>query len=244
MTVSVSGVAVRLFRLFRLLDELRLRSTPITANALAASLGVSVRSIYRDIADLQALGAPIRGEGGVGYVMEKGYFLPSLRFEPDELDAIVFGLRLARERASPVLARAAERAAAKLSSAIADRDRDQLANSPLEAGPSHVGRMVSEPALFDRLRTAISKKEILRIRYSNLSGRDTTRIAWPLGLTAFDTAWLLTIWCDTSSGFRHLRLDRIGSIQATGTRYRPERGKRFADMVLEENARRASVEDE
>src|SRR5690606_37121070 len=135
---------------------------------------------------------------------------------------------LARERASPVLARAAERAAAKLSSAVADRDQDQLANSPLEAGPSEVGRMASEPALFDRLRTAISKKEKLQIQYRNLSGQGTTRIAWPLGLTAFDTAWLLTIWCETSSGFRHLRLDRIDSIKATGERYRPERGKRFA----------------
>ena len=55
---------MRLFRLFRLLDLMRLRSTPVTAATLANELGVSARSVYRDIADLQTMGAPIRGEGG------------------------------------------------------------------------------------------------------------------------------------------------------------------------------------
>ena len=126
---------MRLFRLFRLLDLMRLRSTPVTAATLANELGVSARSVYRDIADLQTMGAPIRGEGGVGYVMERGYFVPSLRFETEELDAITLGLKLVAERAAPVLGGAAQRAAAKISSALGEAQKDSMIDSAWEGGP-------------------------------------------------------------------------------------------------------------
>jgi predicted DNA-binding transcriptional regulator YafY len=89
---------MRLFRLFRLLDKLRVRTQPITALELSGLMGVSLRTIYRDIADLQSLGAPIRGEGGIGFVMEKGFFLPSLNFESDELEALALGAKLVAAR--------------------------------------------------------------------------------------------------------------------------------------------------
>lgn len=222
---------MRLFRLFRLLDVMRLRTTPATAASLSVELGVSVRSIYRDIADLQAMGAPLRGEGGIGYVMERGYFLPSLRFEDDELDAIVLGLKLVSERAAHVLDGAAQRAAAKISSALGETQRERMIDPALEAGPVQTVPSDGNPPTFVTLRAAIAAKDVLTIGYRNSEGRPSIRDARPLGLTLFETAWLLTIWCETAQGFRHLRLDRITSIAHTGMRFRTERGKRFRDAV-------------
>ncbi|MDE4176062.1 MULTISPECIES: YafY family protein [Roseobacteraceae] len=222
---------MRLFRLFRLLDVMRLRSTPVTAASLAVDLGISVRSIYRDIADLQAMGAPIRGEGGLGYVMERGYFLPSLRFEADELDAIILGLKLVHERAAPVLDGAAVRAAAKISSVLGEGQKDSMIDPALEAGPSRTMYGDGNSATYATLRAAISAREFLTIGYRNSEGRLSTREARPLGLTLFENAWLLTIWSEAAQDFRHLRLDRISSVITTGKRFRLERGKRFKDAI-------------
>lgn len=230
---------MRLFRLFRLIDLMRLRTTPATAASLSAELGVSVRTIYRDIVDLQAMGAPLRGEGGTGYVMERGYFLPSLRFEDDELDAIVLGLKLVSERVGPSLDGAASRAAAKISSALGETQKERMFEPALEAGPSPELPDNGSPTNFRALRTAIAAKDVLTIGYRDAAGRCSIRDARPLGLTLFESAWLFTIWCETAQDFRHLRLDRITSVEATGRRFRAERGKRFQDAVDIERRRQA-----
>ena len=233
MTVSGSGT-MRLFRLFRLMDQFRVRMKPVTARELAEVMGVSVRSMYRDIADLQSMGAPIRGEGGIGYVMDRGYFLPSLAFSAEELEAIALGLRLAPERSSARLAAAAGRAAAKIASAVGETARKDLLEAPLEAGPSNAGAQARAGSIYDELRVAIRQRDLLRIDYVDHSERLSTRLARPLGLTAFDQSWLLTIWCETAHDFRHLRLDRIKSLTHTAQTFRHERGRRFADALARE----------
>jgi len=80
-------------RLFLLMDALRGNRRPVTAAALAEKLGVSERTIYRDIQTLSGLGAPVEGEAGVGYMLRAGVFLPPLMFSPDELEALVLGAR-------------------------------------------------------------------------------------------------------------------------------------------------------
>lgn len=216
------------------MDSLRVRTVPVTARELADEMGVSIRSIYRDIADLQALGAPIRGEGGIGYVMERGYFLPSLGFDSDELDAIAMGLQLVSERSSDALAGAARRATAKIASAIGETARSDLLETTLTAGPSAAGKQARTGSLYDELRDHIRQRNLLEIDYVNLRGEASTRIARPLGLTAFDDTWLLTIWCHTAENFRHLRFDRIIRAEPTGARFRHESGKRFSDSLERE----------
>lgn len=230
---------MRLFRLLRLLDHFRTRTTPVTARELAPLMEVSIRSLYRDIADLQAMGAPIRGEGGVGYVMERGYFLPSLRFDDEELHALALGLRLAGERSSDQLADAARRATAKIAAAVGDGGREPLLAAPLAAGPSAAADAARTSPAFDDIRRAIGRRAELRIDYLSLAGTRSSRLARPLGLTAFDGCWLLTIWCELAQDFRHLRLDRIEAYAQTGRRFRDERGKRFADVLSLEQAKRA-----
>jgi predicted DNA-binding transcriptional regulator YafY len=163
--------------------------------------------------------------------MERGYFLPSLRFETDELDAIVLGLRLVAERAKPVFNGAAQRAASKIASALGETQREGMIDIPLEAGPSRVASNSMSSVSFLGLRTCIAERALLTIRYRNAEGRASTREARPLGLTLFEEAWLLTIWCEIAQDFRHLRLDRIESAERTGRRFRPEKGKRFRDAI-------------
>lgn len=67
---------MRAQRLLGLMDRLRVRRSPATAEDLAGELGISVRTVYRDILSLQSMGAPIRGERGLGYVLGPGAFLP------------------------------------------------------------------------------------------------------------------------------------------------------------------------
>ena len=80
-------------RLIVLVDTLRRHRWPVTASALGEQLGVSTRTIYRDIQSLIGLGAPIDGEAGVGYLLRKGFFMPPLMFSPVELEALLLGAR-------------------------------------------------------------------------------------------------------------------------------------------------------
>jgi predicted DNA-binding transcriptional regulator YafY len=225
---------MRLFRLFTLMDQLRVRTLPVPARELAASMNVSIRSIYRDIADLQAMGAPIHGEGGIGYVMERGYFMPSLAFAADELDALALGLKLVNERSSAGLAAAAERALSKIASAVGAEARQDLLEATLAAGPSAAGRQARSGRLYDDLRASIVRRDRLKISYIDGGGKKSERLARPLGLTSFDSSWLLTIWCELTNAFRHLRLDRIVRAEPTGETFRHERGKRFSDALKTE----------
>lgn len=225
---------MRLFRLFQLLDELRLRRTAVPARVLARDMDVSLRTLYRDIADLQAMGAPIRGEGGVGYRLEPGYFMPSLQLDKDELSALALGLGLVAARTDPSMSEAARRAAAKIASSVGEEIRREFLDSSFEAGPSDAA---NTPHL-GMLRQAIRAREVLEIDYKSLSGRPSTRFAHPLGLTVFDSVWLLTIWCETASDFRHLRVDRIGGIRVTARRFKDERGRRFSDCLALEGHER------
>lgn len=223
---------MRLFRLFQLLDELRLRRNAVPAKTLALDMGVSLRTLYRDIADLQAMGAPIRGEGGVGYVIEPGYFMPSLCLDQDELSALALGVRLVAARTDPGMSEAARRAAAKIAASVGEDARREFLDSSFEAGPSDVA---NTPHLAV-LRDAIRQRRVLEINYTSLAGRSSTRLARPLGLTVFDSAWLLTLWCETAGDFRHMRVDRIDDVRVTAEYFKDERGRRFSDCLAREEA--------
>src|SRR5260221_8016206 len=101
-------------RLFDVIQVLRTAKKPVTAAALAEELEVTVRTIYRDVATLQARRVPIEGAPGLGYVLRKGFDLPPLMFTLEETDAIAIGVRLLRRLRDPKLQKAAESVLAKL----------------------------------------------------------------------------------------------------------------------------------
>src|SRR6476620_10932217 len=78
-------------RLFQVIQVLRRSRKPLTADAIAAELETSKRTIYRDIATEMAQRVPIRGEAGMGYILERGFDTPPLMLTPDEIEAAVLG---------------------------------------------------------------------------------------------------------------------------------------------------------
>jgi len=195
-------------RLLDLLQSLRRHRRPVSGRALANELGVSLRTLYRDIATLQAQGANIEGEAGLGYMLRDGYFLPPLMFGDNELDAIILGLRFVTRRGDDELARAAEDVLGKIEAVLPPGLEDAAATSGLLAGPGGSGKSGHLAAI----REAIRREEKLHISYSDKKGRSTERIIWPIAVGFFDTAEMLAAWCETRHDFRHFRLDRIAAV--------------------------------
>jgi predicted DNA-binding transcriptional regulator YafY len=180
----------------------------VSGRTLADELGVGLRTLYRDIATLQAQGANIEGEAGLGYVLRDGYFLPPLMFGDNELDAIILGLRFVMQRSDDELARAAEDVLGKIEAILPPGLEDAAATSGLLAGPGGSGKSGHLSAI----REAIRREEKLQISYSDKKGRSTERMVWPIAVGFFDTAEMLAAWCEMRRDFRHFRLDHITAV--------------------------------
>ncbi|MBI1774284.1 MAG: YafY family transcriptional regulator [Proteobacteria bacterium] len=207
----------RAARLLDLIQALRRRRRPVTAARLAEELGVSERTIYRDVATLIAQGASIEGEAGLGYVLKPGFLLPPLMFGDDEIESLVLGLRWVMEQGDRPLAAAAEDALAKIGSVLPEGIRDKLGDAGLLAGPG-------EPKAADlvdlsELRRAIRCERKLRIFYADGEGRRTERMIWPIALAFFERVRVVAAWCELRQGFRHFRTDRISAATASALRY-------------------------
>ncbi len=126
-------------RLLDLMQVLRRHRRPVSGQSLAEELGISIRTLYRDIATLQHQGVPIDGEAGLGYVLSGGFFLPPLMFDGDEVDAVILGLRFVMRRGDAALARAAENVLAKIEAVLPPEMADAAASSGLMAGPGGSG---------------------------------------------------------------------------------------------------------
>jgi predicted DNA-binding transcriptional regulator YafY len=119
-----------------LIDEFRRRRRPVSGADLAQRLGVSVRTLYRDISSLRALGADIEGEPGVGYVLRSGFLLPPVMFTVEEVDALILGSRWVAEKADKPLAEAARKAMARLTAVMPNELVDRVEAQYLVVVPS------------------------------------------------------------------------------------------------------------
>ena len=194
-------------RLLRLLQAMRGRRHPVTAARLAEALEVSERTIYRDVADLIAQGAPIDGEAGVGYILRPGLFLPPLMLSEDEVEAVMLGLRYVDQRGDAVLQAAASVALAKISAVLSPQAQAQLANPLSLPGPA--GRFPENAVPLDDLRAGIRDRVRLGIHYGDEQARRTERVVWPIQLGFMDQARVLGAWCELRQDFRTFRTDRI-----------------------------------
>ena len=205
-------------RLLDLLQVLRRYRQPVSGAALAEELGVSLRTVYRDVASLAATGVPVEGEAGIGYVLRPGYTLPPLMFTEEEIEAVVLGSRMVAAQTSDApLAKAARDALAKITAVLPEERRDEVASLGLLSAP----RKLLAPDGVDpaRLRQAIRSERKLWISYGDESGQQTERRVWPIALTFYDRTRLLAAWCELRQGFRHFRTDRIAAVVETGERY-------------------------
>jgi predicted DNA-binding transcriptional regulator YafY len=200
-------------RLFLLIHALRGRRAAVPARTLAETLGVSLRTVYRDVADLQVSGVPIEGEAGVGYVLRKGADIPPLMFNADELEALVVGTRFVRAFGGARLGASAKAALLKIEAVLPPELRARSDRSRIFA--PEVARMESS-GLIDRLHAAIDTRHVLRLDYRDQDGRTSAREIEPLCLAFWGGSWTIGAWCRLRADFRSFRPDRIDAIDETG----------------------------
>lgn len=195
-------------RLIALTQALRRHRFPVTAATLARETGVSERTIYRDIASLEASGVPVRGEAGVGYVLDAGFDLPPLMLTAEECEALMLGARFVRERGDAGLVRVIDDAMAKIEAVLPEDIALALRESSLFApsfGAVAPTTLISEEAL----RRAIRENRKIRLHYRDLSERETTRVVWPVLVGYFERSRGLAAFCELRQDFRHFRTDRM-----------------------------------
>ena len=194
-------------RLFQIIQVLRRTRQPVTADAMAAELETSKRTIYRDIADLMAQRVPIRGEAGVGYVLDGGFDLPPLMLTPDEIEAAVLGAQWVAGRGDPALARAAQDLIAKIADTVPERLRPFVLEPASRARP----HWRQEPDRIDmaRTRTQIHQGKKITLRYRDEHGRDSERTIWPIAIGYHEAVRILAAWCELRKDFRSFRTDRV-----------------------------------
>lgn len=201
-------------RLFRLVNELRNRGV-CRAEDLARYFEISVRTVYRDIAHLQASGLPIEGEAGVGYLLRPGFDLPAMTFTFEQLDALAMGLSFVEAAGDTSLAQAAHQVRAKLQASLPDPDLRKLENAPFFAG-----RRDGRAAPFARtVRRAIREAIVLQLAYKDGQGNLSERRVRPLAVWVFTDGWLFAAWCELRNDFRAFRLDRIAAMALTGDHF-------------------------
>ncbi|GLQ09672.1 transcriptional regulator [Devosia yakushimensis] len=216
----------RAARLLDLLQALRNRTVPVSGQDLAAELGISIRTFYRDIATLQAQGADIQGEPGLGYILRPGFTLPPLMFSADEIEALVLGSRWVAARSSDGrLSASAQQALSKITAVLPADLRDRVeATNLLVRRSSNADRIDAA-----EIRLAIRGEYKLRIRYRSLGGDLSTRTIWPFLIGFFEDARIVAGWCELRQDYRHFRIDLIENIERLAERY----PKRRAVMLRE-----------
>lgn len=207
-------------RLLDLLQLLRRHRYPVSGAKLAAELGISLRTLYRDIASLQQQGAQIDGEPGMGYVLRPGFMLPPLMFSAEEIEALVLGSRWVAERADSRLAGAARNALAKIGAVLPPELRHDLDCETLLVGPGEF--VAASDADLVLIRKAIRREHKLLIDYRDEQQRQSQRWVWPVALAFFDHVRVLVAWCELRQDFRHFRTDRIAALSISDQRY-PQR---------------------
>jgi predicted DNA-binding transcriptional regulator YafY len=215
-------------RLFQLIEQLRGRRTT-TARQLAERLHVSERTIYRDVGDLVASGVPIEGEAGVGYVMRRGYDLPPIMFDRDELEALVLGARLVKALGGKSLADSADLALNKIDAVLPTARKSELATSRLFA--PHFAVKARDIAGLDLIRSALNSRHVLELGYTREDGATSTRTIRPLALYYWPPHWLLAAWCELRQDFRSFRTDRIVEAKIGAATFVDAPGKTFEDFL-------------
>src|ERR1700689_1250935 len=194
-------------RLFRIIQVLRRKRRPTTALQIAQELETSARTIYRDIAQLMADRVPIRGEAGVGYVLEGGFDMPPLMLTPDEIEAAMLGAQWVMGRADAALSRAASDLVAKIGAVVPEHLRPLLME-PALAAPAF--RTPAADAIdMARLRAAIRAQGKIALVYRDEQEAQTERVVWPIAVAYWETVRLIVAWCELRQGSRHFRTDRV-----------------------------------
>jgi predicted DNA-binding transcriptional regulator YafY len=211
----------RLYDLIQILRDGRLHR----AGEMATILGVSERTIWRDMATLTASGMPLEGERGVGYILRSPITLPPMILSAVELAALRAGLRHVADGPDASLARAARGIAAKVAAVTPILGTEDPLDAPTRDTPRAM-------PLLPILRAAVRGRERLAITYLDARGHQTHRDIRPLQLGFWGRVWSLTAWCD-AQGFQQFRVDRILAADPTGEVFADDPGKTLEDHAAQ-----------
>ena len=217
-------------RLFDIIQALRTAQHPVTAATLAATLEVTPRTVYRDIATLQARRVPIEGAAGLGYVLRRGFDLPPLMFTEEEIEAIAVAVRLLVRTGDRGLQAAAESVLSKVTVGLPEALRDQLAQPAVFVSAG--GSQVPPPTDLSAVRAAIREERKLRIAYTDEHGEASERTIWPVAVAYYVQVTLIGAWCELRQDFRHFRTDRIRSLAVLAERF-PEPGRALTERWMQ-----------
>ena len=222
-------------RLLTLLQALRHYQRPVSGQKLADELSISIRTLYRDIATLQAQGADIEGEPGVGYMMRPGFFIPPLMFSHTEMEALMLGFQWVSTFADRPLAKAAVDALSKIKEVLPLNVRNGMGAVPLRVGPPLPGTIANEDLTI--LRDAIRRESKIEICYRAKDAKQTQRVIWPFAIGYFTECRILVGWCEKQRDFRHFRTDGIISLTVLDERYTRRRESLFREWRNLQNNR-------
>ncbi|MBI6529846.1 YafY family transcriptional regulator [Proteus vulgaris] len=198
-------------RLLTLLQILKENRYPITAEALADKLHISVRSIYRDIESLRAQGAEITGEAGVGYQLKSGLLLPPLTFDINELEALILGLRWVENNTDSELSYSALRAINKINAVVTTQHQTLLEQNTLFVPTNRIIEV--NHTIAKDLRLSLREEKKAKINYKDAQKQLSHRIIWPIAVGYFQDSQVIAAWCELRQSYRHFRLDRIISYE-------------------------------
>jgi predicted DNA-binding transcriptional regulator YafY len=216
-------------RLFDIIQSLRTASGPVTAAALADRLEVTARTIYRDIAALQASRVPIEGAAGLGYVLRRGFDLPPLMFTTEEADAVAIGVRLLRRLRDPTLQAAADSVIGKLAAVVPEPLQPHLVAAPVYVSDGSAPEVNGVDQA--ELRATIHNGRKMAIAYLDENGRRTERTIWPVAIAYYVDVTLLGAWCELRNDFRHFRVDRIIGAKALDEPFPADRRRLLAEWL-------------
>lgn len=207
-------------RLFDLMQVLRRHRGSVSGSELARETGVSLRTLYRDIATLQGMGAHIEGEAGVGYILRPGFLLPPMSFTEEELQAIVVGAQWVSRQTDDALALAAQNAVAKIGAVLPPEMRRALDDDAV-----YIGHQREDTSALDlrQVRQAMRVQCKMRITYQDKGGTASDRTIWPIMLGFVESKRFIAGWCELRKDFRLFRVDRIEKAQFLNERYEGNR---------------------
>ena len=207
-------------RLIELIGLLKAKPL-VRADDLASQLEVSVRTVYRDIAAMQAQGLPIEGQAGVGFMLRGRVDLPPIAFGHDELEALALGLAYVEQVGDAELASAARAARGKIDLAWSAEPVAAPSKRPIRSSQRPERR---SPGFGSVLRAALRSRRTVGFTYTDGDRRRTDRSVRPLALIAFSEGWLLASWCAMRGDFRAFRLDRMADL-TVGETFEDEPGR-------------------
>ena len=221
-------------RLIKITHYLRQRRRAVTAKSIGEAFDICTRTVYRDIQCLIDSNVPIKGEAGVGYIIDKEYYLPPITFDADELESIALGISMVRQWTDNKFSEKAESAFDKIQAVLPTNLQGELQQITTFAVPTQPPKPWT--VSFSQLRECIRIRNKIIISYTDEGDRETTRTVRPLALFFFSPVWLLTCWCEKRDDFRNFRLDRIRRLEVCSAFFDSEGDKNLAAYIVKNEA--------